>query len=766
MRIYINLMKPLPAILLSLLVVGCFTVDRCPPEESIQWTLAFEEDLTRTELVNAMSTENWLVRKGRWRSSPEGFQKIGAEDEGVLLLRLPLVKGAVRVEYEAKSGNPGDISLILGARLQDRVYRRGVFAGFGSNGNRGSKILIDREVTAETADARITPDRWHKVAVERSGGRLQVFIDGAGVLNCRDTPDGYPGPYLAFYVWNEAVFRHIRIFTGEDPVLRAFLTTEARAREESWPKEKVRAWLSPEKGKDERSELVTARRAPFRVLYNNDMTNVGGDYSPWRNEGDPLTDEMLEASIDEVAGTDVDVHLLSPGLGWIPWWKSSVYPDHYEWWTNKTQQAPDIWGRYMLDGGDMVQTFVDRCRTQGMAPFVSFRLNDVHHQENCGENALRSALVSRFYEEHPEYLLNPRHKEEVPHGYSGERGQNWLIPEVRAYKFAFIKELCENYDLAGMELDFLRHSKYFTEDTPTETRVAIMTEFVSDVRKTLDRTAKGGKRYLSVRVPLRLSAYDALGLDIPRLVEAGVDMFNLSGWYDTTQQSDIPEIRELAQNAAVYLEGTFTTGSKTPYWAEQTGYGTPGHPRTSDEQFYSTADLAYARGADGMSLFNFIYYRQNAGGVVEPREPPFHVLKHLGDRAWLSTQPKYYFIGHASYCDQLPATLQPGRSHGFTMDTHPGDGAAGKVFRLRIHAKQQPLGPVDLVAKLNGHELAATTDVAGFFGNPFDAMISRPEWRKAWSGSAEWLYDGINEIELLLSSGEDVVLEYIDAAIE
>ena len=39
--------------------------------------------------------------------------------------------------------------------------------------------------------------------------------------------------------------------------------------------------------------------------------------------------------------------------------------------------------------------------------------------------------------------------------------QNWAVPEVRAQKFALIRELCENYDLDGLELDFLRFYSFF-----------------------------------------------------------------------------------------------------------------------------------------------------------------------------------------------------------------------------------------------------------------------------------------------------------------
>ena len=42
-------------------------------------------------------------------------------------------------------------------------------------------------------------------------------------------------------------------------------------------------------------------KAPFRLWYNNDTTNVMSVVSPFHKRGEPFTDEALEGSIDEVA---------------------------------------------------------------------------------------------------------------------------------------------------------------------------------------------------------------------------------------------------------------------------------------------------------------------------------------------------------------------------------------------------------------------------------------------------------------------------------
>ena len=65
------------------------------------------------------------------------------------------------------------------------------------------------------------------------------------------------------------------------------------------------------------------RKAPFRVLYSNDLTNITSCVSPFHAAHEPFRAEMLDATVDEVAGL-VDAHFLQPGLGVVPLWPSKV----------------------------------------------------------------------------------------------------------------------------------------------------------------------------------------------------------------------------------------------------------------------------------------------------------------------------------------------------------------------------------------------------------------------------------------------------------
>lgn len=249
-------------------------------------------------------------------------------------------------------------------------------------------------------------------------------------------------------------------------------------------------------------------RAPFKTLYSNDTTHITSCVSPYHRKGEPISDERLRASIDEARG--VDVHLLQPGLGWIPWWRSEIYSadDHYGYLQREFGSKPNSFGRYMLSGGDLVRTFVDHCREIDVVPFISYRLNDGHHTRDLTESIARgkpAQSISRFYwENYERYRIGPD-----PNDWS-RAVFNWAISEVRDHKFAFIEEICRKYDIAGLELDFMRHWNNFdVEHTTSRQRREIMTEFVGRVRRLLDRTARRSEyRWLCVRVPALVEAHD------------------------------------------------------------------------------------------------------------------------------------------------------------------------------------------------------------------------------------------------------------------
>lgn len=511
-------------------------------------------------------------------------------------------------------------------------------------------------------------------------------------------------------------------------------------------------------------------RAPFKVLYSNDTTNITSCVSPFHAARQPLRKEMIEATVDEVSGL-VDAHLLQPGLGMVPMWPSKVIPldEHYEWIKQRYGQKPDSFGQFVLNGGDVVQTFIDRCRQRNQAAFISFRMNDAHHKEftdpKPGDKPGGSIgmSVNRFYVEHPEYRLKPGSLR------GADLVQNWAEPAVRAHKLTLIRELCENYDIHGLELDFLRTYSYFRlEETPVEQRRAIMAAFVAEVRRLLDATVRDGRRrWLCARVPCYLPALDVLGLDLPALVAAGLDMVNASAHYFTTQQHDLAVIRGQTTGATLYFElcHTLWKGEKVTV-----GYDVFPFRRATREHLHTAAHLAYARGADGISLFNFAYYRQHGQG--EGRgvfgEPPFEALKALGDSKALAGEPQHWFLASGWRAPGMkplpvPRKIEPATPAKFNFDlAAPKDGWKSGA-RVRIQADKS-LAATEWTATFNGAAVAATADVSEPFPVPYPSMLAKPEELRAWTIPATLLSEGRNSLEVTLKSGEELTVVFVDLA--
>lgn len=501
-------------------------------------------------------------------------------------------------------------------------------------------------------------------------------------------------------------------------------------------------------------------KAPFRVLYGNDTTNIISCLSPYHAARQEFSDAMLRASIDEAAGADA--HLLQPGMGWIPWWKSKVCPAeaHYTYYREKYGLAPNSFGKYMLAGGDMVKTFVAHCRARGIAPLVSLRLNDAHGLETVGSGAAMAMhTVSRFYEDHyREWRIGPDQNSADQHVL------NWAVPEVRAQKAAFIRELCEGYDLAGLELDFMRHSSFFRlNETTSAQRRRIMTGFVAEARRTLDAATRSGRRrWLCVRLPALLEAHDRLGLDVAELAAAGVDMFNLSCSYFTVQQTDLPAIRRLVPRAAVYLEMAHSTLNGKPL----DRYDSFPFLRTTPQQYATTARLAYAQGADGVSLFNFVYTREHGRGERGPfAEPAFELLGRLGDRAWLARQPQWYFIGASmkkplASAWPLPKVMKKGARVELKLEMLPdGSRVLDGLLRLRM-AQVVPGGRWR--AMLNGAALEPCPWVRQPLEHAYDAWQGEPEQHACFKVPRAAARVGGNTVAIEMLEGAPAQLEFVD----
>ena len=528
-----------------------------------------------------------------------------------------------------------------------------------------------------------------------------------------------------------------------------------------------------------------------RVLYSDDLTHIQTCESPYHRKGEPFREAMIFADVDEVADAGADVHMLQPGLGWTPLWWSAVYPfgEHYTWAKDRYGCVDSIFDAYMLAGGDIVRAFVNRCRQRGTGPFISLRMNDYHGKEllDLSRDKLEDTTMpmtlcaSRFQAEHRDWRIGPEPGETKrvvdEAAFLRDRGLrtrtrharvlDWAIPEVREHKFSFIRELCENYDIDGFELDFMRDSRLFRQDATTSAqRREIMAGYCARVRGLLDRTARPEQpRRLCVRIPHHQEIHDALGIDVKAWHEAGVNMFNLSCHYATEQQTQLPQIIRQAPGADHYLEMT-----QTPMRLQRDGVEE--FRMTTREQFRTTAHLAHAQGAAGVSLFNFMYYRPHGErGDAVYTEPPFDVVADLKNPADLGDYPQHYFVGPGSNVwgvpgFSLPRLLNPGQLDAFTLEMAPPRGGWQGDGRLRVQLSA-PHTDCAFEAAFNGFTPKETADVSEPFptGYTRHGALGGPGELYAWIVPHAIMRPGANVFELTLISGAPATVVFVDLAV-
>jgi hypothetical protein len=516
-------------------------------------------------------------------------------------------------------------------------------------------------------------------------------------------------------------------------------------------------------------------KAPWKILWTNDTLNIAACASPWHRSGEQLRPEMLDASVDEAAQAGVQAQLLQPGLGTVPLWRSEQYgmDAHAAFMQERWGLEPDALSRWVLEGGDVVERFAARCRERETAALVSLRLNDVAGKELAagaspdalaGVPGLAWQAVSRFYAEHPEWRIDSEGDD-----WRG-RGLNWAVPEVRDRAFGFVRELCARDDIDGVELDLMRYCRLFREEeTPPEERRRILTEFVAQVRKSLDESSGAdARRWLGVRVPAYRSAHEALGVDMAALVDAGVDMVTLSHYFFTEQRGDCAEARRDVRDASLYLEMTPVT--RVAPLAEG-GPAYDGFPfrRTTPTQFYTTAHLAYSRGLDGVSLHNWAYYREHGAPDRGPWcEPPWRAVPHLGDPEWLARQEHHYFVGETWNEPPLPDRPLPRRfeaetTHTWRLNLCPTERGWRSDGKLRIQGTERLVSGY-WTATVNGEKCEETDDRSEPFETPSEALLGGPEHHRAWVVPSLALKNGLNDVAVTLHGGEPATVVFVDLA--
>jgi hypothetical protein len=367
----------------------------------------------------------------------------------------------------------------------------------------------------------------------------------------------------------------------------------------------------------------TAASTNYKCIFNHELLVIVG-----KKDNNPA---YIGSFIDKLKDTDVDAIMCCPTM-----WRTNLYPSEVDpQWKKYTpeQRSPkfpafDRIMAYIHGGGDPVKDTLEACLRNGKDFFISCRMNDQHY---VGD--LTWPTHNAIWREHPEYWLGDSDAAAAKGG-DNVRLFNYLRPEVRDYYFSILQELCANYDVDGVELDFQRFPKFFRDADLPEGR-GVMTAFVRRIKTMMDGIGRerGKSLKLCIRIPETLAKCEAAGLDIPewdkqRLVE----MINISSFYVHTIELGIEGFRAATSHAKLYGEMNYLTYQES---------GSPkgsGRRYTTFETYRASALNLFHRGVDGLSLFNYDYV------PADKRLAMAEGLKRITDLDFLLHASKNYVI--------------------------------------------------------------------------------------------------------------------------
>jgi hypothetical protein len=494
--------------------------------------------------------------------------------------------------------------------------------------------------------------------------------------------------------------------------------------------------------KEQRKAAANRRR---RIIFNNDGAE------PVMRLTRPSRQDFLDARTTVLLGSQVDSIFYCPrcsGFGLFTYFTKvgEVFTTTEGRYENNQMEA------LLREGIDPLEVIVDFCKHNDLEVFCSFRMND-NHDGTLADYAPLIFRANKFKQAHPELLLGtPERRPKIGAWAAVDYGR----AEIRDLAFRFAEEVCNNYDIDGVELDFFRHAVYFKSTSrgkiATDEERNGLSELIARIRKMADEVGRSRGRpiLIAVRVPDSVEYCHAMGLDLERwLADDLLDLYVPAG---TFQLNDWDYSVELGRKYGVEVYPSVDDSRvREPVGKEL---------RMTDAAYRGRAANVWASGADGVYLYNF----------SKPQESGPALLHELGSTETLAGLDKDYLpaprgvvntsAGNLPYeqyqhCERLnpdhPKTLFPGKSATAKLLMGPEINVANNAsFTLRLRFKNAP-DPEHVRVTFN--EL------------PIELVVDKNHWLNA-PLPPKAVHRGRNEINVSLAADAPKKYSWTDLVVE
>ena len=493
--------------------------------------------------------------------------------------------------------------------------------------------------------------------------------------------------------------------------------------------------LSLEQLRETRRELA---HAPRRIIANND----GCDCLYFPRNIELTVQSFLDRRTTGLVGSQVDtINYCSISSGF------SNFTHNTKLGTVLTRQSGDYGilpkmrnvSQDLIDlDSDCLQSVVEFGHANDLEVFWSMRMNDTHDAAHTPEKPY--LLYPPLKVEHPDWLISD-HIKRTPQGRWSSI--NYALPEIRDLAFGYIEEVCRNYDVDGIELDFFRHLCYFASvangGVASQEELDMMTDLMQRIRAMTEEVGRerGRPILVAIRVPDSVEFSRDMGFDLERWMSEGlVDILITTGYFRLNPWEYTVDLAHRYDVAAY------------PCLADSRVKGESRFRRASIAGYRGRAMNAWAAGADGLHTFNLFH-------------PTSAIFREIGDPAGMATMNKLYFAtvrdgnpnswlaGGDSY--RTIPILTPGNPMGLSAgkplevavivgEDIEAARAAGAEPTVVLHTEIPGIKRAEQVrVTLNDHELGEATVADGWLDYPL---------------SLEWLTRGANRVTIELVAKE------------
>jgi len=490
--------------------------------------------------------------------------------------------------------------------------------------------------------------------------------------------------------------------------------------------EKIKS-LSPSQKRSMQEMRKKAAWKKRRIIFNND----GNEPVYFMDEATP--DALLKVRTSPLKGSQVDT------IFYCTWSSGFSYFTHDTkvgdvFTETRSKLSKNKTAELIAKGHDPLKVVTNWCKQNEVEVFWTFRMNDTHDVSREWYGPL---LFPPLKKKHPEWLVGSAEKR-PPNG--RWTAVDFTRPEICDLAFRYVEEVCQNYDVDGVELDFFRHLNYFKRvswgEPAGKKELQILNNLMRRIRKMADEEGnKRGRPFLiAIRVPDSVEYSRVLGLDVETWLQEGlVDVLTVSGYF---RLNPWKKSVELGHKYHVPVYAGLSESRQKDKVARKV--------YASTEGFRGRAMTAWSEGVDGIYLFN----------SFNPHHP---LWRELGDPESLKKLPKVYFTSARSFASvnswwkkgasfmnrdilspDRPRKIMVGKEVAVTMPVGENPVDTDSDLLLKIRVRELPMPNEALQVSVNGNPVALKNST----GKYLEGVVSR-----------NFVHQGENQFRFRLEQG-------------